>query len=73
MSDCCTYQIFDSKQTISNFYLRLPLDFISNTIEKKTGLDINHDGFVGGQKNAEKQFGVDLNGDGYVGGEGKCL
>lgn len=49
------------------------LGFISNTIEKKTGLDINHDGYVGGEKNAEKQYGVDLNGDGYVGGEGEYL
>jgi hypothetical protein len=51
----------------------LRLGFISNTIEKKTGLDINHDGYIGGEKNAEKQFGVDLNGDGYVGGEGEYL
>ena len=51
----------------------MSVEAISNTIEKKTGLDINHDGFVGGVKNAEKQFGVDMNGDGYVGSEGECL
>ncbi|UJR12360.1 hypothetical protein I4U23_016537 [Adineta vaga] len=44
--------------------------FINNTLEKKTGLDLNHDGFVGSEKNAEKQYGVDFNGDGYIGGEG---
>ncbi|CAF0825023.1 unnamed protein product [Rotaria sordida] len=46
------------------------MNFITNTIEKKTGLDINHDGYIGGVKNAEKQFGVDFNSDGYIGGEG---
>jgi len=40
-------------------------------LEKKTGLDLNHDGFVGGVTSAEKQYGADFNGDGYVGGEGK--
>ena len=45
--------------------------FINNTLEKKTGLDLNHDGFVGGVTSAEKQYGADFNGDGYVGGEGK--
>ncbi len=54
---------------VQKFYL----DFISNTIEKKTGLDLNHDGFVGGEKNAEKQYGVDFNGDGYIGGEGEYI
>lgn len=47
--------------------------FLSNTIEKKTGVDLNHDGYVGGERNAEKQFGVDLNNDGYIGGEGEYL
>ncbi|CAF1003249.1 unnamed protein product [Adineta steineri] len=46
------------------------MSFINNTLEKKTGLDLNHDGIVGSEKNAEKQYGADLNGDGYIGGEG---
>ncbi|CAF1303801.1 unnamed protein product [Rotaria sordida] len=46
------------------------MSFINNTLEKKTGLDLNHDGFVGGEKNAEKQTGIDFNRDGYIGGEG---
>ncbi|UJR10948.1 hypothetical protein I4U23_015133 [Adineta vaga] len=46
------------------------MDFITNQVEKKTGLDVNQDGFVGGIKNTEKQYGVDIDRDGYVGGEG---
>ena len=64
---------FTVQKTWPNLLFRLRLGVISNTIEKKTGLDINRDGYVGGEKNAEKQLGVDLNGDGYVGGEGEYL
>ncbi|CAF3964794.1 unnamed protein product, partial [Adineta steineri] len=37
------------------------MSFIESAIEKKTGLDLNHDGFVGSEKNAEKQYGADFN------------
>ena len=57
---------FDERNLLSS----IDLDFINNTLEKKTGFDLNHDGFVGGEKAAEKQYGVDFNGDGYIGGEG---
>ena len=62
---------FAVQKILPNLLFRLRLGFIINTIEKKTRLDINHDGFIGGEKNAERQIGFDLNGDGYVGGEGE--
>ena len=47
------------------------IDFVTNKIEEKTGMDINRDGHIGGggmTGQAEKITHMDLNHDGVIGG-----
>ncbi|CAF3685581.1 unnamed protein product [Rotaria sp. Silwood1] len=49
-----------------------PVDFVTNKVEEKTGMDINRDGRVGGggaTGQIEKATHMDLNRDGVIGGQ----
>ena len=53
------------------FYFNFCIDYITNKLEKKLGLDLNGDGRIGGPgitAKLEQATHIDLNRDGIIGG-----